>query len=223
VGSWFDRDAIVVAMAQNDFDRVAAAAVVGCHPYTVTRQMQFDADVRGVVYVNQKARGGRARGLGAARIKWDATALMKLTAILGRTPIPRNAEVAAEMGVTLQALQTAMSRFGLSPHTRPTWDDKAMSKLAAILARKPTPPNKDIASEMGVTLPALQAAMTKFGLLRDYSKNVRRPEYQKEESRAENRRMRNCMCCNRPFGSEGINNRLCLRCGGMGSIDKESF
>jgi hypothetical protein len=74
---------------------------------------------------------------------------------------------------------------------------------------------------MRVTTAALQTAMTRFGLApHRQSENVKRPEYQQELSRLENRRMRNCMCCEKPFGSQGNHNRLCIGCANSdGEID----
>lgn len=164
-----DRDMIVATMEANGGDRAATAKIIGCCGTTVTRQMHMAAAAEGKTYVDQRGRGGRAKG--NPQIKWDTVAIMKLTTILARNPIPPNQKIALEMGVSLQALQTAMSRFNLSPHTR--------------------------------------------------SKNVKREEYRKDLSREENRRLRDCMCCRKPFGSEGIHNRLCLSSGGIGSVEKE--
>lgn len=38
-----------------------------------------------------------------------------------------------------------------------------------------------------------------------------------ELERAEKRTRRNCMCCGTPFMSEGIHNRLCATCRGVGA------
>ena len=82
----YDRDLIVATMKSNGFDRVAAAEIVGCDPITITRQMQMAARAEGKPSVSQKIRGGNAKGV--ARIKWDAAAIMKVTAILARNPPP---------------------------------------------------------------------------------------------------------------------------------------
>jgi hypothetical protein len=57
----------------------------------------------GKTYINQRGRGGRAKG--NPQIRWDTVAIMKLTAILANKPIPSNRKIALEMGVSLQALQ----------------------------------------------------------------------------------------------------------------------
>jgi hypothetical protein len=49
---------------------------------------------------------------------WNAAALMRLAAILARRPLPSNAKIVWEMGVTKAAFQTAMSRFGISRYIR---------------------------------------------------------------------------------------------------------
>jgi hypothetical protein len=43
VSSPYDRDLIVATMKSNGFGRIATAEIVGCNPYTVTRQMQMEA------------------------------------------------------------------------------------------------------------------------------------------------------------------------------------
>jgi hypothetical protein len=172
VSSHRNRDLIVATMEVTGFDRAATAKIIGCCGSTVTRQMHMAAADKGKSYVSQKGRGGRAKG--SPQIQWNAQAIMKLTAILASKPIPPNPKIALEMGVSLQALQTAMSRFNLSPHTR--------------------------------------------------SKNVKREEYRKDLSREDNRRMRNCLCCEKPFGSEGNHNRLCPGCNNTdGLIDVTEF
>jgi hypothetical protein len=169
MGSWYDRDLIVSTMQSNGFDRVATAKLFGCHPVTITHQMQLAAGAEGKPYVNQKIRGKRATG--KPSIRWGHEALMKLTTILAREVVPPNKDIAIEMGVSLAALQTAMSRFNLSPHHR--------------------------------------------------SKNVKRPDYRKDSARTNNRQLRNCLTCDKMFGSQGIHNRMCQPCGGIGSVEKE--
>jgi transposase len=165
VTSWYDRDLIVATMKSNGFDRVATAESFGCSTDTVTRQMKMAARDEGKPNANQKGRGGRvrARAAGKPNIRWNSDAITKLTCILARDLIP-NREIAFEMGVTLQALRTALSRFGLSPRTRPVWNDEAIAKLRSILARDPIPRNREIAVEMGVTIDALQGTMDRLGL-----------------------------------------------------------
>jgi hypothetical protein len=160
------------------------------------------------------------RTIGVGQIRWNKDSILKLTTILARQPLPRNREIALEMGVTLTALQTAMSRFGLSPHSNPVWNEQTLMKLSNILARDQIPSNGEIAVEMGVTLTALGTAMTKFGMS-PYrgSKNSERI-YQNESFRVDTRRMRDCLCCEKPFGSDGIHDRLCDECGNSnGEID----
>ncbi len=159
MGSWYDRDEIVTEMKQHDFDRVAVAKIVGCSTRTITRQMQVAAGIEGKPYTNQKIRGQKAAD--KPRIRWNSEALMKLTSILARDPLPPHAAIAFEMGVTKPALWTALSRFGLSP--------KVMSN------------------------------------------NVKHPKDQRPRGTG-HRKLRSCMCCGKPFGSYGINNRLCQGC-----------
>jgi hypothetical protein len=160
------------------------------------------------------------RTIGVGQIRWNKDSILKLTAILARQPLPSNKEIAIEMGVTLTALQTAMSRFGLSPFTRPVWNDERILKLETILARHPLPTNGEIAVEMGVTLRALGTAMTKLGMSPYRGSKKSERIYQNESFRVDTRRMRDCLCCEKPFGSEGIHDRLCDECGNSnGDID----
>ena len=158
------------------------------------------------------------------RIRWNDASIMKLTCILARRPLPSNNEIAFEMGVTLAGLQTALSRFGLSPHTRPVWNDEAIAKLRAILARDPIPPVQEIASEMGMTLSAVSGAINKFELAWRTSSTNDKPDFHVEWQPSDTRRTRKCMCCEKPFGSEGIHDRLCDTCGNSnGEIDVSEF
>jgi hypothetical protein len=102
----------------------------------------------------------RPKRYGPPQIKWDAAAIRQLSDILAWVPQPDNAAIAAEMGCTPSAVQTAKSRYGLSarpPSTATGWRD--FSK----------PPSKA-------------------------------------------KRVRECIGCRRPFGSEGFHNRICIRC-----------
>jgi hypothetical protein len=222
-----DRALIVETMKSNGFDRVATALEVGCHPTTVTYHMQKAALDEGKPYVSRKVKGGRARAAGGVRIKWDDASIMKLTSILSRKPLPPNSEIAFEMGVTLSALQTAMTRFNLTPHrtsARAIWTVEAISKLTSILARNPVPKGKEIAVEMGVSMRSLRRAMTEYDLTwRTSSKNVERLEYYPVPPRAAPH-IRICLCCERRFGSEGVHDRLCDDCGNLdGEIETSDF
>jgi hypothetical protein len=56
------------------------------------------------------------RTIGVGQIRWNKDSILKLTTILERQPLPRNREIALEMGVTLRALGTAMTKLGMSPY-----------------------------------------------------------------------------------------------------------
>jgi hypothetical protein len=156
VNSWYDRDKILAEFARHGFDRDMTAKEIGCHPTTVSWHARADAKSAGKPNVGRIIGGNTKR---APQIRWNKDSIAKLIAILERRPLPSNAAIAEEMGVSKGALQTAMSRFNLASHMhKPLLD----------------------------------------------------------------RRVRPCMNCDSPFGSEGIGNRLCRRCGGMGSVNQEA-
>jgi hypothetical protein len=62
VSSHRNRDLIVATMKSNGFDREATATALGCCGSTVTRQMHMAAAAEGKTYINQRGRGGRAKG-----------------------------------------------------------------------------------------------------------------------------------------------------------------
>jgi hypothetical protein len=109
----------------------------------------------------------------APMVVWNVESIEKLNDILQRQPLPRNADIAAEMGCTKSALQTAMSRFNLSPHA--------------------------------------------------HRENVKHWRDQKPHATPNRRPVRLCMCCEKPFGSEGIEDRLCPPCGGIGSNGEDDY
>jgi len=102
------------------------------------------------------------------------------------------------------------------------WNRHAIAKLAAILDRDPIPEKREIAAEMGASQGAIQTSMSRFNLTPSrFSTNVDHLNFQK--SRGTRRRLRNCVCCGKPFGSEGKHkhNRMCVQCGGLGSAARE--
>jgi hypothetical protein len=121
-----------------------------------------------------------------------------------------------------EAGRTVIERkFRPQPMPEMTWNDAAVRKLAAILTRVPSPSNQAISVEMGCTEGAVQTAMSRFGFTkRRFVTAALWPQNQRPFKEV-TKQLRNCMNCERPFGSEGKFNRLCTRCGGVGSINYE--
>lgn len=78
------------------------------------------------------------------------------------------------------------------------WDDENRAKLAALLAEVPPLSKEAIAAKMGITVSAVQTAMSRLGMSRP-------------DGHAD-RKMRTCLSCEKSFMSEWKGNRHCTQC-----------
>jgi hypothetical protein len=88
------------------------------------------------------------------------------------------------------------------------WDPATVARLREIALQNPRPPIEEIAAEFGTTVSGVQTAMSKFGI----TKNSAPVSRFGKPSTPANYTRRACMCCSRPFVSEGSHNRLCVEC-----------
>jgi transposase-like protein len=88
---------VIAAVHEHGGSTKTAARALGCHHHTLMRY---------------RARLGIANPVGCPR--WDAAAIEKLIAMVTATPRPSNEEIAKAFGVTVNAIQTAMSRYGIT-------------------------------------------------------------------------------------------------------------
>jgi hypothetical protein len=88
------------------------------------------------------------------------------------------------------------------------WTTENVLRLREANLRTPRPTSEELAAEFGTSVAAVQTAMsrhciTKLGTPRAESgKPAALTSY----------RSRNCMCCSKPFLSEGSHNRMCTEC-----------
>jgi hypothetical protein len=97
-------------------------------------------------------------------------------------------------------------KVGRKPPVMPLvrWDADNVAKLRDMYLKVPTPSKAEMAAAFNTTESSIQTVLSRKGLVRNAAitgaawKNEKLPL--------------NCLCCRRPFVSEGIHNRQCPRC-----------
>jgi hypothetical protein len=146
-----------------------------------------------------------------ARLKYELNTILDAARLF-----PDNVQAAAaHVGCTYDTIDNYMIKAGLPIIPRRSkapklgvkkvdWNAAAVLKLKALIDLEPRPSIDQIAAEMQCSRAALAGIMSKLRL-------------SFRESRLETR---DCLCCERSFGSEGIHDRLCNECGNSdGEID----
>jgi hypothetical protein len=84
------------------------------------------------------------------------------------------------------------------------WDDSNVAKLRAMYLQVPTPSKAEMAAAFGCTESSIQTVLSRKGLAR-FTPTAGAPW-------KNDKLPLNCLCCRRPFVSEGIHNRQCPAC-----------
>jgi hypothetical protein len=146
----------------------------------------------------------------ATRPKYDMNIILEAA-----RPFPDDVQAAAEHADCHYSIDRYMRSAGLPIIPRRSkapklgvkhvdWNAAAILKLKSLIDSTPRPSIDQIAAEMQCSRAALYGIMSKLRLsFRDTKLEIR-----------------NCLCCRRQFGSEGIHDRMCDECGNSdGEID----
>jgi hypothetical protein len=95
-----------------------------------------------------------------------------------------------------------------APRAAVRWTSEDVDKLREAILRTPRPSKETLAEEFGTTAKAIQTALSRFNLTRQDAprSGMRQP------ADVSGFRSRACMCCSKPFLSEGSHNRMCTEC-----------
>jgi len=84
------------------------------------------------------------------------------------------------------------------------WDDGNVANLRDMYLQVPKPSVAELAAAFGTTVSSIQTVLSRKGIVR--APAVSGTPWKNEQ------RARDCLCCRRPFVSEGTHNRQCPRC-----------
>lgn len=131
-----------------------------------------------------------------------------------------NVAISERFGCSVTLVKFAKRRLGLSrSYTRShssagtiVWDDANRARLVAAFARDPKPTIAQVADEFGTTAGAIQTAASRFGCTRRTN----------SLHDAKPLKPRKCICCQKPFMSEGPGNWQCPKCRVKNGIDESN-